>query len=702
MARNGRDELITKRFVAARHEALNTTAWDEWTRSIVTAHKYMQGKSFLNKSKDDAYHPVITAPVVAELVDQIASFISFGRFRSHVTARNPVGQMLTDVMKDLLEAWQDMTNVEGYVHEATRDMVACGAGAIKGYVDESRLIQTGNELGVERLLPGTWWVNPLARDPYNPTLGSDYFCHERATRKRDLMRRYPQQAQRIEGLGSTRTGQLDTISDEQDPLHYAYQALTSSDTPSETEDVTKYSDESNTWVREADFYWRELVPTELPELGLQRVALERWSRAVLVMPGNIASTDPTQPLYLEFQPVRYRRPPISILTQWMRNDSPYPVGVMARVGDLPDLLDNALSLVMHMAQLAAKYSGIIAVRTEHVDPETLDELESGDPSGVLKFGTRLTQPHMTIDQMMTQLKVSMPNFGEFDALINRIDGLIQQTSGVSAVASGRVGQSQRIAARGIEMLQNRSFASQTTSRLHVDSAATHIFNMGIDMIQHHWITPFTASEMGAKSNMVVNRMILPEQAGMLRGLLTSDVPTIDGELAVPNSVRVVDRSGEERAQAVDFRDEQEALRILHELDDNPEVTYWEIGINDISAVDFNVKVEIDTEHEQRKQEMLQYMTLITQMFPGEKVFAKRIVWDVLMDGHPEMDWDRNIEEMGLDEIVDMARSLPDEQRPQLAAMFQQFLAQLQQQQTQAQPQQLGAGTAPPQIAVGTP
>ena len=705
-------DYVRARFSSARIEATTTDDYKEWSRNVEAASKYMQGKQYSESMRSDSNNPIITAPLIADLVDQTASFIDgsiSGKYRVQLTARNDAGRMLRQTVLELYQALQDKVNLNGWVHEATRDQVSCGAGVLRGYIDKTKIERFGEEIALQRVLPGSWWINPVARNPYDPVYGSDYFCSEAPARKRQLVRRYPHLKNAIRSLSGARRGyQVVDKDDENDPLYNYIRSLEAADAQAWTifDDVSSedYNKDDEEFVREAEFYWMEEVPSDDPDMAEMGVVKEKWYRAAFAIPAGTQYVQGNSIVLLEAHPVPYRKPPISIITNWVRNDSAYPLGIVSRTGDLQDMLDYMLSLLMRTAQIASKYSNVIIARNDDIDPATADDLESSEPSGLIRLGNMRSR-NVPIDQMFSQLKTSMPNFGEFESIMSRVDGLIQRVSGVSAIASGHVGASQRISGQGIAQLQERAFASQTTSRMHLNYGITHIGNTLLDMIQVHWSEPFSMSDMGIDNDGMVNRLIQPERAGVVDDLVNMEKPEIDGRLAVPNSVRIVTEDDEEIAEPLDFRDEDAAIRRLAELDEDPTVKSWEIGINDIvaGAIEFGLKIEIDLEHQQRVRELVEATTLLTQQY-GEPFIAKKMMWNLLFSNHPEMDWELNQEEQGVEQMSDAIGSLS--QQGQQAAMqaIQQIIAAEQQPQAQgANPAVQSQGqVAPGQLPPGAP
>lgn len=695
---------------SSRDDALNARARAEFSDNVIAADKYIKGDQYPDwYDPETSKDPYIVINIFANMIDVLAAMVAGGRVKTILDSRSPVPDELLEIarMHDL--AWQEMTNFSGHMYEAVRHMAMYGIGVVRGYVDPFEMIDMGGRLGVETIYPLQIWISPLARDPYDALMGSNYIGYEQYMTRGDLVAQYPENARKIKELeADTGVGDND-VNGNEDPVSYA--ARTKGDSSEHLASATGRNDWSEGYgavsrqredrdldlIRVLDFEWCEVVAEEV-ETGIGdpiKRYVKKWYSCRVA--GDFTSNSPRNYVILEEEAeIPYGCSTFVIVPAWLRADSPYCMGLLNRMGDSQESLNVVMSMVTKEAMLAQRFASMLFLREDVLSPEDINHIKSDIPPEL----TLVRPPdgeQLDVRQIAQRFDSNYQNFGELMNIANMFMSFIKDVTGLHGPVTG----DQNLArTSGIVLGEAQAAISSAQEGLkrHIDAAATNLARLGLRMRKWHWSGQHRIPTIGAQAGPAVNiRMPMNDANLALVGDMASTGNyRMGGEVAVPNAIHVSTLGGREATFGIE--DVDGASEAMNSMPGS----FAEIGFNNMEMLDIGIKAVVEADFKQRQKDIMTILGTIINL-KGDGAVSAETLWREGFADNPTMSWDKEREKVLGEAIASLVKQI-EQQSPELQQQIMQviqqqvMMAQQAQQQGAAMPQQQG-GNAMAQAGV---
>jgi len=664
----------------SRSAALNAEVRQEFNRGLLVADDYLSGKQYPDAADTSDQYFVIN--LAADFVDRITPMIGGGRLRTVARAVDPEYTPLAKVVRVQHEAWQEMTSLKERFLEATHDMVATGLGVMRTYIDPFDMEEIGGRLGAERIYPGQVWVDPRAQDPLDPLLGSNYIGYESLWSADDLVAMYPDADVDFKNLAITAEEALkgDT---ENDPLGGIIESMITDsgikDADAENFDIDDADFNPDNYVRVIEYQWREILEYDTPD---GPVHSRQWYRALVVGLGGDKSN--RSGTVLSVDEIPYNMPTFVLMSSWMSRNSPYGQGLIGRIGDMQDLLNVLISMGAKQSMNNARFGQVFVGYASSFEPETIDALMSGDVPNFIPIKGDSRHDNMPPSNHIDQVMAKSVDYGPLAGMIQTVVSMMEGASGVDAVTRGSVNPEKRTSGIALKQMQSVALLARDTQRAHANAAASALGRLGLAMIQYHWSGPMSISDVADGPNLYVNqRLPMSRENSMRVDNMLMNPQTPEGHPMIPNGLRAVGGDGEEVVLPLDI-DTAEWAREQQAMGQFSEVDYV---INDISALDMHIKVEVEADYDTRLEEKRQVLGMMLQMKPDS--VSWETFFEAYVEKYPEMSVEKERERLYTDSFMKQMAELittHPEAKEQLQGFVQQLL----------QGAQRGAMAGPPQ------
>ena len=189
---------LVKKIRRYKKFAIENSSRNDFINKLREVDAYIAGRQYPDNVEEDFPYQVIN--IVSDFVDRMSAMIGGGRLDVLMQRRDEIYDDLVKMAKLQFDKWKEVSNFKGKNHEVIRDMVKYGVGVIHPYIDPTELIEMGGMIKLEVVYPGQIWINPLANDPYDPILGSDFIGYDTIVRRQELMERYPKSRSDIKNI----------------------------------------------------------------------------------------------------------------------------------------------------------------------------------------------------------------------------------------------------------------------------------------------------------------------------------------------------------------------------------------------------------------------------------------------------------------------------------------------------------------------
>ena len=660
------DRTIATRIDEARSIALNADVRNEFNRGLVVAEAYLSGEQYPEFQAPTTHDPYFVINLCADLVDRLVPLIAGGRLVTHIEVQDPEYTKLGRIQERFHVAWQKAVMLREKNLEVARDMIATGLGVARGYVDPYKSIEIGGELGIERIYPSHIWIDPSARDPFDPLLGSKYIGYETAVPASFLMMEHPEFREAIarDVLAPLNPS---VVRNENDPIGPILDSLSHTNAIPD-----KQPSVASDLVRTIEFQWKDYERAE------DKSWFEVWKRSLA-----IGAPDGTVRQILASEIIPYGRPTFVLQSSSVRRNSPYGQGILSRIGDVQDLLNVIISMIMKAGMMSAKVQNVIFTYAEDLDPGARAQIARGEIPAVLVLSGS-SRKEGPIQDKVGQMRFQLQNYGAFANLLGQLIGLLEGASGVNAASRGAVSPEKRVSGVALDQLMARSEQARDTQKAHMNAAVTNLGKLGHAMAIYHWASPMVIQGGNALPDYVNQRVPMTIEGSEVVDRLRAQPSTI-GPVLMPNAIGIETSQGDYETHPLSADNVEWALGELG--------TGQAIGadyiLNDM-GMDVNLSITVEADFMERHQDKVNALMNVARIMPGS------VSWETLvstvMEIYPDFSIEAERDKLDQDELIKQVRIITQndpQARRQIALMLQQIAAQRAQPQVGAAQSQVG-------------
>lgn len=670
------DEVLAK-IERSRQESLNCEIRRDFERELVVADAYISGEQYPEGYLSEEHDPYYVVNMVADFVDRLAPMIAGGRLRTIVEITEDEFKDLEHIARIWHEMWQRDVMLRERFLEMTKDMISFGVGCLRAYVDPSEEIELGGKFKLERVYPGQIWIDPMARDPFHPLLGSPYIGYDTVVRAGDLIAQFPDKEEEIleaslddkaiaAYIKNTENSTIGSLLES-----FASRSITTGDRVS-----WPHKTEGEVYDRPVvltQYEWQQTELVKLPsEIGGHQ-PVKTWYAALAV------SKEPDAPgVVLAVDEIPYEMPTFVLQSSWIRRNSPYGQGIVSRLGDPQDLLNVMVSMTAKAGMLTTRMGQTFVAYADKLDPAARYQLMEGDIPNLIE----LEDDHSgrPPDQVIKQLDARMPDFAPIAAIMGQLVGFMENISGVHTAARGAVRPEKRTSGIAIQAMQSADIAARDNQKAHANACAMHLGMLGWKMLTVHRTEAMRIRT--PKGPTYINQRIpIGPYAGRRIDELRAMVGKRNGgPPMIPNGIRLIKGEEEEEVMPLAPETAEEAVsRIM-----NGEAVGADVVINDMVSLDVKVRILVEADYETQYQQKMEALNVALRMYPGS--IDLRTYLEALTDKFPEMDVDTILERLYGDGLAKQIMSLPPELQQQVGMYLQNLLQQLQTGAVQPAPQ----------------
>ena len=657
---------LVKKIRRYKKFAIENSSRTDFINKLREVDAYIAGRQYPDNVEEDFPYQVIN--IVSDFVDRMSAMIGGGRLDVLMQRRDEIYDDLVKMAKLQFDKWKEVSNFKGKNHEVIRDMVKYGVGVIHPYIDPTELIEMGGMIKLEVVYPGQIWINPLANDPYDPILGSDFIGYDTIVRRQELMERYPKSRSDIKNIEAY------SFSDDGSKKTLGQKNVAISGVSRYMPTPTDFSTRGTTQVEPSDSKEDDYITvTEFEYFRIEKneggVATKVWYRCIVA--GDTESEDSEQCVVLERETrIPYNSPTFVMYQYWNKSDSPWSMGVPSKIFDLQDLLNVYATSIMADTQNDSRWRNIRWTKVGLLGEDDKSQILSGKPPAIIELGDNTNPPEGSINDLVTQLRSEDNDYQKKLGTLNLLIDMARSIVGITSSATGDVNLEKRVSGVAVDTLQRATLLPQETPRIHIDAAVTNVASLVWRMMKHHWIVPYTISDPNGEGSFYVNqRMPMNvESAQMVEGMQRTQNFNIDGNTMIPTSVNAIDENNEETVFPISDTDG------ITEAIESGMFKEFEFGFNYLPILEIDVKCTIDAEYAQKQRQRMEAMMWANNFQPG--IWSSERIMQEAMRDDPSFNTELENKKKFGDKIASLISEMNKAKIP--AEMQDQLLNQLQQ------------------------
>lgn len=680
---------IIRTIAENRRFAIESGAWARHMHELEIADRYIAGEQYPEWYDPSTTNtPYLVVNFLPDLVDRLTAMIGGGRLTTILDAPQSVDRVILDLARAQDALWQDMVSFKGRVLELVRSMVAYGLGAVRGYVDDTEYIELGGYIGFEYVYPGQVWISPLANDPFDPLMGSEFLGFEDVKTRKDIIRMFPGKQRTINQIDGMDISQFHTFdpvlrimsrfaidtgssTDGNSSGDFSPGTIVVNDTPKDEVDEDSGKSD-NDLMRFIEYVY---VDYEQIDYGGFFKTKKIWK--VITLVGDIQQWPDTSNIRVIDGPkvLPYGRPHFVLLSNWSRTNSPYSGGIVQRLGDLPDLINVVTSMMVSDMMQSTRYGHLMIALSKYFSDQSQQQLSSSTPPNVI-FADEDIDEVTDVSRIAKPLDFGQRSFNDKIQLLGSVQEIIREVTGVHQPVIGNV-DTKRTSSVSLGRAQQAVLSAQETVREHVNKAVTNMSTLALSMRAVHWTLPQQLNGVGDDNGTMyanITAPVTPQTTRRVDEMMSNQNYNVEGQTLIPTSVRAITTDGDEIINNI------KDSALIREVASRDDIEFMDFGFNDLATpLGLVIRARVESDWEERRNEFIDLVGAIKNI-TGKSVVSESSLFEVAFGHDPSITYTSEQSKLLDDKLVELMNEfaeLGDDVKQQVVQKVGQMLQQMQ-------------------------